>query len=575
MGIPGLFSRCIKNYHNNDDAELALLKASLPSGNDVVDNHLFLDFNGAIYQVIKPEIKTNEALIIHCVAYLETICKIVPNLKMVYIAMDGVPPRAKIEQQRNRRFHSICKLNRQKKINELYGTETDRIPINTDIDTNMFTPGTQFMCALAEAIIQHVAKSEYFANIKVMFSDTLQPGEGEHKILQFIKSNDNKAFYTNPGINTNIIIYGLDGDLIMLALSLHMKNVYLLRETSEFGQYALNFEGRKYLYLDINNLQLALINNFKEYMGDVNVDTYDRLIDDYIFMGFMWGNDFMPKIHWFSIFEGGVEKFLSAYFQIYNHTEDFLVDTDLMVINTEMLTDILYLIKSQENEAVETLIMRRKRARLPVNNDMSERARQTVIMDFFPMQHRDIEQEILPIDKEGKWRSRYYQKCFAMENSDENVKMVCNYYLKTLVWNFFYYFYECPGYSWFYPFNYSPTLNDIYESLMEIKDINKLLVFDKKDLPIDPQSLLLMVMPLNSKKYLAADIQRKLNEENCGLKLYFPKKCGLNVVFHRYYHECTFNMMRIDYDKIKKFMKNVKLTPEEQTRNKITELFVN
>ena len=37
--------------------------------------------------------------------------------------------------------------------------------------------------------------------------------------------------------------------------------------------------------------------------------------------------------------------------------------------------------------------------------------------------------------------------------------------MKTMVWNFFYYFDECPGYSWYYPFNYSPTINDIYNYL--------------------------------------------------------------------------------------------------------------
>ena len=71
-----------------------------------------MDFNCAIYYVLKPEFKTDETLIIHTIEYLDNLVKIFDNLDLLYIAIDGVPPRAKMEQQRSRRFHSVCKKKR-------------------------------------------------------------------------------------------------------------------------------------------------------------------------------------------------------------------------------------------------------------------------------------------------------------------------------------------------------------------------------------------------------------------------------------------------------------------------------
>ena len=188
MGVPGLFASIVKNYNKQ---EIKIIKQKLDNN---LPNHLYLDFNGGIYQVIRDEIKTEEALIIHAVDYLETLCKIIPNLELIYIAIDGVCPRAKMEQQRQRRFHSVCRKNRSSKINERFGSEIDKSSVNKSIDTNMITPGTSFMYKLSEAIKDRISGREgdgFFAkrkkSVRIIFSDASIPQEGEHKLLHHIK----------------------------------------------------------------------------------------------------------------------------------------------------------------------------------------------------------------------------------------------------------------------------------------------------------------------------------------------------------------------------------------------------
>ena len=580
MGVPGLFSSIIRE-HNNEDYEI--IKKQID--NELL-NHFYLDFNCALYTALYSDsgIKTEETLILHIIEYLETLCNVIPYLSFIYIAIDGCPPFAKVVQQKDRRYHSVCKKNRSNKINEVFGTDIDKTKINNNIDTNIFTPGTAFMYQLSSAIKKAIKTNKAFSNKTIIFSDSSIVGEGEHKILQHIKlakhlaidgTDSEKLLYSTEH---NIIIYGLDGDLIFLSTILKIDNIYLFREANEYGNLASIHQGKKFLFMDISNMNNAIFDSFKKYNPILNKDMQNRFIDDYVFLCMLLGNDFMPKNHWYSIYEGGLDKILSCYFQIYNHREIFLVDSVSLQINTEFLCDIWFLIKGTEQDAICKLFEKRKKAKIYIKPDMSERERQQMLADFYPLQPDKlcIEQAIEP--NKPNWQQRYYKICFNMENTPENVSMICQSYLKTLVYNFLYYFDECPSWDWYYPYSYSPTFNDVYDELVKHKNINatssnKIFNF-KKTTPIEQQTLLFTVIPFASRSLIVKDAAHKLLDPKCPMNIYFPKKYSLNVAFHRYYHECTPIIYRMDMDKVKKFMKECKFSEDELRRNLNGDLFI-
>ena len=78
------------------------------------------------------------------------------------------------------------------------------------------------------AIRNELQTNEAWKKLNVIFSGCSDPGEGEHKLLVHIRNLPKDVAQRQ----THCIV-GPDGDLIMLALSAHVKNVYLLREDLE------------------------------------------------------------------------------------------------------------------------------------------------------------------------------------------------------------------------------------------------------------------------------------------------------------------------------------------------------
>jgi 5'-3' exonuclease len=99
-------------------------------------------------------------------------------------------------------------------------------------DSNAISPGTKFMADLSKQLhffVKYKLNTDplYQDLDTVVLSDAAVPGEGEHKMLDYVRKAKSRADY-DP--NTRHCFYGGDADLIMLALLTHEPHFTIIRE---------------------------------------------------------------------------------------------------------------------------------------------------------------------------------------------------------------------------------------------------------------------------------------------------------------------------------------------------------
>jgi 5'-3' exoribonuclease 2 len=220
--------------------------------------------------------------------------------------------------------------------------EGDDVPKKT-WDSNAITPGTPFMHLLAESLkywTQYMLNTDpSWANMKVIISDASVPGEGEHKIMNFVRSQRRSPDH-NP--NTRHVIYGLDADLIMLGLVTHEPHFRVLREDvfangkdsnacrkcGQNGHYADQCTGqvkpkedehknaepedKPFIWLHISVLREYLEEEMQVRGTQIPFDL-ERALDDWVFMCFFVGNDFLPHLPSLEIREDGIDTLIKIY----------------------------------------------------------------------------------------------------------------------------------------------------------------------------------------------------------------------------------------------------------------------
>ena len=134
------------------------------------------------YQDLK-KVHLEKKIIKQVISYIELLISETKPTETVYIAVDGVAPMAKIKHQRLRRFKTIYDRNIKEQIAKKYNRT-----LETEWNTSAITPGTMFMDKLTKSILQWIKINKF--NCKIIFSSSYTPGEGEHKLLQYIIVND-------------------------------------------------------------------------------------------------------------------------------------------------------------------------------------------------------------------------------------------------------------------------------------------------------------------------------------------------------------------------------------------------
>lgn len=365
MGVPAFFRWLSRKYpsvivHCVEQKPVDVNGVSVPNDtsepnpNGMEFDNLYLDMNGIIHPCTHPEDgtpapKNEDEMMVAIFNCIDKLFNIVRPRKVLYMAIDGVAPRAKMNQQRSRRFRaskeSVEKLNEIKRIRAellLKGVELPpEKPKEEHFDSNCITPGTPFMARLSECLHYYIHErlnnDPGWKNIKVVLSDANVPGEGEHKIMDFIRRQRGQPDH-DP--NTQHVLCGADADLIMLGLATHEPNFTIIRE--EFkpnqpkpcdicaqighetkdctgGVKSLEDKPEIKVYSDVQYIFVRL-NVLKEYLQKELLMPnlpfkyeFERAVDDWVFMCFFVGNDFLPHLPSLEIREGAIDRLVTLY----------------------------------------------------------------------------------------------------------------------------------------------------------------------------------------------------------------------------------------------------------------------
>lgn len=179
------------------------------------------------------------------------------------------------------------------------------------------------MCRLHEQlkyfVTMKVSTDSLWQNVKVILSGHETPGEGEHKIMDFIRFEKSK-----PGYDPNMrhCLYGLDADLVMLGLCTHDPHFSLLREEVRFGgkktaqKKTAAPETTTFHLLHLSLLREYIDHEFSSLRHDSRMNfEYDleSIIDDWVLMGFLVGNDFLPHLPCLHINKGALSELFETY----------------------------------------------------------------------------------------------------------------------------------------------------------------------------------------------------------------------------------------------------------------------
>ncbi|KAL9129325.1 MAG: hypothetical protein Q9217_002196 [Psora testacea] len=372
MGVPALFrwlsqkypkiiSQVIEEKPEHIDGLEVPVNIARPNPNGEEFDNLYLDMNGIVHPCSHPEDRpppsTEEEMMLSIFKYTDRVVNMVRPRKLLMIAVDGVAPRAKMNQQRSRRFRSAQEAKEKDEDKEefvkMLKSQNGGV-LNEDAvamaqkktwDSNAITPGTPFMDILAASLrywcAYKINTDPGWEKVKVIISDATVPGEGEHKIMQFIRSQRSSPQH-DP--NTRHVIYGLDADLIMLGLATHEPHFRVLREDVFFqeskartchicgqkGHIAEACKGqaapkggdhiendkaladKPFIWLHVSILREYLEAELYVPQQPFKFDL-ERALDDWVFMCFFVGNDFLPHLPSLDIRENGIDTLIAIW----------------------------------------------------------------------------------------------------------------------------------------------------------------------------------------------------------------------------------------------------------------------
>lgn len=407
-------------------------------------------------------------------ATIERLFKLVKPKQRLILCVDGPAPQSKQNQQRQRRYRKT--------------TDGEKC----EFDSCSITPGTKFMDYLTKYIDWYIRKriseDDDWQNIQVIFSNEKAEGEGEYKCMQYIRNYGDE--------NETYCLHGMDADLVMLSLGTHVENFYILRD--ELYKQAVEF-----LVVNIGKIRHDLDSLLKWEGDSYNPEC---AINDFIFMCFVVGNDFLPHIPSIEIMEGGIDTMIDVYRQVCKEYGHLTSKTKSGIFfNKDILGIFLGTVSQHEKKMFETKLSRKD--------------------NFFP--DNLLEKHAVFKGQDGydlnldEYKKEYYSTHFP---KDEPLEKICHDYMEGMQWVMNYYTKGVPNWNWYFPYHYAPFASDIAKYSKEYQQ-----PVYRESSAVTPYQQLLSVLPPSSSQLLPPPLCNLLTEKSSPLKKFYPDVFDIDV----------------------------------------------
>ena len=469
MGIPSYFKR------------LCTTIPGLVGRNRPNNNLLYFDFNCLIYHVLRrPDREPYNTLdkdewerkfLNDIIRYTLKVINLVGADKGAHIFLDGVVPMAKIKQQRMRRFRSAAAATAAATATESQSEQQPKQEYG--FNTNALTPGTEFMDKLADRLRRCVNEHKPIDQNWTV-SDTKDYGEGEHKIMTYMRT-DPEALLSDTHV-----IYGLDADLIVLALWHYAKtgkDIYLFREDMEAGEIQRDCLGEeKFVWFSIT----ALAEYLKTQIGSTK-------LEDYCATMMILGNDFIPTSMTFRIKDGGHEELM----EIIKNSDWLYKDGE---INKQGYYELFSLLGTDEHKRMISGVRRKLQTIGDWSSNPENMPLKWRVEECFINQRFDKNQNKNVYYLKSDWKDIYTEKIFR---SKEKEHEATEEYLKGMLWIVDYYNGKTVLDSWFYPWSHPPlweTICNYMSTRTSWPELDAPTISNR----ITPEEQLALVLPLDS-----------------------------------------------------------------------------
>lgn len=484
---------------------------------------LSIDMNSILHAVSHDTDMNNlEKYFEDVVGTISTYVKHIHPSQLLILAVDGTAPRAKVEQQRMRRYRSAM----------------ERAP--DAWDSNQITPGTEFMFKLDEYISAWLHKSRTTIGVKkVIYSSHMVPGEGEHKIMELLRKEAHQL-----DRSASHVVAGLDSDLILLTLNMsELLSMYLVRE--RISHTATNVVVQLEQWVNIELLS--------RYLGRDMHTIPKQAVKDFTVILCLIGNDFLPRITALQFLRTSIPYMLQTYASLKTNI------TDNGDINWTVMNNFINMVKSKELQwskslkdgnfvkfqAVETLVAR-KGTDWTISDYRAE---------YYKSVFKLVNPECLPsvLREDGD---------ILAQVSDSKIKAMSEKYLTGIGWVFQYYTKGVANHSFVYPWRYAPLLHSLAE-VMAVSPQSYMPVDGIPFVDLNALHVMLAVLPPRSGDIMPIYIRRLLTDIH--FVDMFPLRVALDYegTSEHTEHAAKTLVPPADYQRIRDAIKHAKISERD------------